>query len=115
MEVLFDAKEGERLLDLSRRAQHDQTKTKGWGRVINIEDISNESLPTVMLHSENDKLGVICNVNMALCAMLGYTKTDLLNRKVNILMPDMYGRHHDSFLESYLSSTVESRIINQTI
>ena len=81
-------------------------------RIVNIEDLSNEALPTVMLHSETEKLGVICNVNMALCSMLGYTKTDLLNRKVNILMPELYSRYHDFFLESYLSSTAESRIIN---
>lgn len=116
VEVLFDVREGERLLELARRLQSDSSKLHNKGvRIINIEDLSNESLGTVMLHSETDKLGVICNVNMALCSLLGYTKTDLLNRRVTILMPELYARYHDGFLESYLNSNSESRVINNTI
>ena len=99
LEVMFDTHEGERLLELARKSQTDYNKGGKGLKIVNFEDLSNESLPTVMLHTEIDKLGLICNVNMGICSLLGYTKTDLLNRKVNILMPDVYSKHHDIFLE----------------
>jgi hypothetical protein len=44
------------------------------------------------------------NTNMSSCAFFGYTKTELINRKLNTLMPSIFSVHHDSFLENYLNN-----------
>jgi hypothetical protein len=49
---------------------------------------------------------------MQAAALFGYAKTELLNRKVNIIMPIIYGDHHDKFLEDFLHS-LEGRILNK--
>ncbi len=35
----------------------------------------------------------------------------IIDKKINILMPDPFDTHHDSFLENYLN-TLEPRILN---
>lgn len=42
--------------------------------------------------------------------LFGYTSSEVIGRNVNIIMPDDYGRDHDSFLKQYLE-TGEARII----
>ena len=65
------------------------------------EDVSYESFPTVMLTTEPEKLGQIVAVNQAACNLFGYQKTEILNRNVKQIMPDLYAKHHNQFLESY--------------
>ena len=36
---------------------------------------------------------------------------EILNRNVKVLMPNLYSKYHDNFIESYLS-TLEARILN---
>jgi two-component system sensor kinase FixL len=36
--------------------------------------------------------------------MFGYSKTALINQKINVVMPTIYGKHHDKFLENYLNT-----------
>lgn len=49
----------------------------------------NDTESTAMIYSsvEEDNLGVIQSVNLACASMFGYNKTELVNRKINILMP----------------------------
>ena len=39
---------------------------------------------------------------MSAASLFGYDKSEILNKKVNNLMPDLYARHHDDFLKSKL-------------
>lgn len=64
-----------------------------------------------MISAEDDSFGLIANVNLAAVSLSGYSKMEILNRNISLLMPSLYGKHHDSFLESYLS-TLEPRILN---
>ena len=43
-------------------------------------------------------------MKMAFSSMFGYSKTELINRKVNVLMPNLYSVSHDIFLENYLNT-----------
>lgn len=36
---------------------------------------------------------------------------DVLNKKINMMMPEIYSEYHDMFLENYLA-TLEPRILN---
>jgi PAS domain S-box-containing protein len=39
----------------------------------------------IVCFTEGDQLGLIQSVNKAACSLLGYTKTDLIGRHINIL------------------------------
>lgn len=42
----------------------------------------------------------------------GYSKSELINRKVNLIMPQVFAEHHDSFIEDYLHH-LESKVLNR--
>lgn len=65
-------------------------------------DISLDDLPTISVSGDADRLGIIIGINTACSVLFGYNKNELINRKVNILMPSLYAKFHDSFLDSYL-------------
>ena len=44
--------------------------------------------------------------------MFGYVKTELINRKVNTIMPELYSICHDEFIERYNKKT-ESHYMSQ--
>lgn len=52
------------------------------------------------------------NVNLAVAGLFGYTKSEIINRNVKILMPNLYQIHHDSFIENYVSNK-DSRLFNK--
>ena len=54
---------------------------------IDIEDL--ESVPTVTLSAESDKLGIITSISLGASSLFGYNKNELINRKVNTIMPEM--------------------------
>lgn len=41
---------------------------------------------------------------MAAATLFGYNKTEILNRKINVLMPNIFAKNHDSFMERFLST-----------
>jgi PAS domain S-box-containing protein len=42
-----------------------------------------------------DKLGKITDANEQAIKLFGYDRDQILNHKVNKLMPDFYSKHHD--------------------
>ncbi len=70
----------------------------------NIEDISCEQYSTIILSSEDEKLGNIIASNLTACNMFGYTKQEMLGRNIKILMPNLIGVKHDTFLANYLNT-----------
>jgi hypothetical protein len=63
-----------------------------------------ESKPTIFISAEDDSFGLITNLNISASGQLGYTKIEALNRNIKALMPNIYSRFHDSFLENYLQT-----------
>ena len=49
---------------------------------------------------------------MAASCMFGYNKSELMNRKVNLIMPQIYSEFHDKFLEDFMH-TLEGRLLNK--
>lgn len=50
-----------------------------------------------------DNLGFIATFNPAAEGLFGYTASEVIGEKVNILMPHNYSSQHDQFLTNYLS------------
>lgn len=49
---------------------------------------------------------------MEASSLFGYLKSELIDKKINILMPQLYSQYHDSFIENYLIN-YEPRVINR--
>lgn len=43
-------------------------------------------------------------MNVAAATLFGYNKSEVLNRKINVLMPNIFAKNHDSFIENYLAT-----------
>ncbi|CAD8076309.1 unnamed protein product [Paramecium primaurelia] len=95
-QIMNDEEMGLKLIQQSRMNQNDKFKA------IDLEEIQNESLPTITILTDVDKIGTISNLNKAACSLLGYAKTDLVNRKLNLIQPDLFSKYHDHFLENFL-------------
>ena len=82
------------------------------------DDFSNDSMPTLVVTSDQvfykcyvsllinefkDKFGYVIALNVAAATLFGYNKTEVLNRKINVLMPNIFSKNHDSFIEHYLA------------
>jgi hypothetical protein len=77
--------------------------------LMNMDDMCAElggadSTPCMIASGDQGKLGEIIQFNMSLCRVFGYTKTELTNRKINYLMPEIYARSHDKILQCALNN-----------
>lgn len=97
IEVLQDKDSGEEFLEKSRRLQLQNNKMKNKMSIglVSGEDIGSEPLPTLIISTAQDKFAQITNLNLACCNLFGYNKSELQNRKINLLMPNIYSKHHD--------------------
>lgn len=59
-----------------------------------------------------ERLAIMYNVNLAVVCLFGFHKSEILNRNVKMLMPNLYSIHHDSFIENYVNNK-ESRLFNK--
>lgn len=57
--------------------------------------------PLIYISGENDRMGMISNINLSTCRVFGYLrKEEIMNRNVKIIMPSIYQTYHDEFLRS---------------
>ena len=49
---------------------------------------------------------------MSAASFFGYDKGELLNKKVNNIMPNLYARYHDDFLKRFID-TNEATLLNK--
>jgi PAS domain S-box-containing protein len=106
IEIINDKEGGEELLERARNIMNINTNKKAMN-MVNMaanDDFANEATPTIFMSGEQDKFAIITGINLAAASMFGYNKTELINRKVNVLMPQIYSKYHDSFVENYLNN-----------
>jgi len=112
-EIINDKEAGEEYLDKARNVLNINSKKKN--NAINLtgnEDISDNSTPTIFVSGDLEKLGIITSVNLSCSSIFGYNKSELINRNIKILMPPLYAKNHDQYIEHYIQ-TNEMRFINK--
>ncbi|CAD8192732.1 unnamed protein product [Paramecium pentaurelia] len=110
VDILYDKESAEEVLE---RLKNFYSVNMDRGKITNnINDFPNESTALISISAEDITFGRIIGLNMSASKMFGYSKSELINRKVNILMPNVFAQSHDQFMEAYLQ-TYESRIMNR--
>ncbi|CAD8111372.1 unnamed protein product [Paramecium sonneborni] len=110
VDILYDKESAEEVLE---RLKNFYSVNMDRGKITNnINDFPNESTALISISAEDVTFGRIIGLNMSASKMFGYSKSELINRKVNILMPNVFAQSHDQFMETYLQ-TYESRIMNR--
>lgn len=77
-------------------------KNKATISLVSGEDIGFEPQPTLLVSTAPEKFAQITNLNLASCNLFGYNKSEMINRKINIFMPNLYSKFHDGIIESFL-------------
>ncbi|CAD8048146.1 unnamed protein product [Paramecium sonneborni] len=110
IEVLQDKEQGEQLLEKSRLLQQqlNQNRNKATTQFMNAEDIGLEALPTIVIATTVDKFSQIINLNKACCNVLAYNKAELLNKKVSQIMPNVFAKFHDKYVEKFMTLNVSN-------
>lgn len=111
IEIINDKEAGDALLEKARTIMNVNTNKKT-GNFQSGDDYTNDAIPTVHVSGDSEKFGVITGINLAAASLFGYNKTELINRKVNVLMPQIYSKFHDDFISNYLNNN-ESYLISK--
>ena len=62
---------------------------------------SNSNAAVILVSGNRQALGTIVNANHELFQILGFTKAELVNENISIIMPALRGKNHNAFLEGY--------------
>jgi PAS domain S-box-containing protein len=110
VDILYDKERADEVLE---RLKNFYSVNVDRGKITNnINDFPNESTALISISAEDLTFARIIGLNMSASKMFGYSKSELINRKVNMIMPNIFAKQHDFFLETYLS-TFESRLLNR--
>jgi PAS domain S-box-containing protein len=112
--VIMDESRANKIYEVIK-ARKNQLTTIGidYGmKISKTDDLSKNSVATVIISGMRDDFCKIVNTNSAAGAVFGYTKNELIGRKVELLMSDVYARIHDQFVSRYISS-MEGQMINK--
>ena len=78
LEILNDKEQGEEKLTQSRNLitmKTDKKKMPYGGS----DECSNDSTPTIILSTDQDKIGTITQINLTAASLYGYSKTELIS------------------------------------
>ncbi|EAS00830.2 PAS domain S-box protein (macronuclear) [Tetrahymena thermophila SB210] len=113
LDIFNDKKQGMELLEKAAKLENSYHNKKdlsvNYASDLNIDG---QEDGMIFMTMEEDKIGQILTLNLSCSSMFGYSKTELLNKNVNILMPQIYQKHHEDILKRYVE-TNESTFINK--
>ncbi|CAD8125807.1 unnamed protein product [Paramecium sonneborni] len=114
IEVLQDKDFGEELLEKSKMLQQQNQKIKNQQLIslLNSDDLCFESNPIAVVSTAPEKFAQIVNLNQSCCNLFGFMKTEMINRKINIFMPNLYARFHDVYFDRFME-TNDNKNINK--
>ncbi|CAD8155764.1 unnamed protein product [Paramecium octaurelia] len=102
-EVIQDEEYGDEMLKQSvlNSLQYQQSK-KQVVTFISGEDIGFESQATVIVSTSVEKFAQVITLNQSCCRLIGYTRQEIINRKISLFMPNLYTKFHDHYMQRFL-------------
>ena len=92
----------------NKRSLDELTKTAG---ILFMED-------TAIIHVSGAKeppIGKILKTNMGLTKLFGFSKTEVIGHSINLLMPDIFAKRHDEFMEKFFMSGYQQVFNTETL
>lgn len=77
-----------------------------------VSEYVNNSTPVLFISGEEATLGNILSLNQTAAALLGYNKSELINKKINMIQPNSIAQSHDQYIENFLLRN-EAKILNK--
>ena len=62
----------------------------------------------IIISAEEENLGVILNISLNACQIFGYNKNEIIGKKVDTLIPEIYHKHFEHYLMQY-TNNIKSR------
>lgn len=101
--IANDTEEGEELIAKAQTMiEVENAKKKDLNYFEVTDDISKILIPLVIVSGQPKQIGIIVNANLPLCGMFGYSKKDLIGKNINILVPEIIAKRHDSYIENVI-------------
>lgn len=72
----------------------------------------NTAAAIVVASLDAERLGVIMHTNEEMFRLLGYQRKQLINKKINLLMPLAISESHDNFIRKFLE-TAKRNVLNR--
>ncbi|CAD8110290.1 unnamed protein product [Paramecium sonneborni] len=78
------------------------------------EDLSSSGDPLIVMQISVGHPTLILNVNKAAYSLLGFSKTDLINRNIDVILPTIYVEYHTQLIDFFFDKqTGDANQINQ--
>ena len=58
----------------------------------------------IIVSAEEDNLGTILNISLNACLIFGYNKNEVIGKKANILIPEIYHKQYEEYLMHYTNN-----------
>ena len=100
--VLNDRTKGQELLKQAKQIK----ETYRQEMVDKKEDVNIDTspLPLLTVSAKKQDLGIILTINPLFTTFFGYTKEDLVGKKINHIMPKYYAYVHDRYIKSFIEN-----------
>jgi PAS domain S-box-containing protein len=79
------------------------------GRHTQSDDIADKNNGIVIMSGERGHVGEVLQVNLRMCQICGYSQSDLIGKKVTLLMPEPYGEVHHIWINRYVDTAQRMR------
>ena len=105
----------EDLAEESCRAKMNSNK-KSLDEMIKSADILfAEDTGVVHMSGNKNSMGKIVKANIGLTKLFGYTKAEVMGNMVNMLMPTVFSKRHNDFLESYFKTGYQVALAEENL
>ena len=58
----------------------------------------------IIISADENNLGIILNISLNACAIFGYTKNELIGKKINILLPQIFHKQFEKYLKNHTNN-----------
>lgn len=63
----------------------------------------------IVVRATRDEAGSIVRVNLLFSSLFGFSKEEVLGKKINLLMPEIYSANHNDFLNRFLENSAQDQ------
>jgi len=74
---------------------------------------SSDEYQYIIISAQLEKIGIIQNLSLGICSLLGYTRNELIGKNVETIMPEVYHKYHKNILLNKINQWKKNNLISQ--